>query len=52
MSGGGLEKALEGHLLAASQAVEQQLDAEIERLDKMDEDDMEVIVFAVKILKI
>lgn len=43
MSGGGLEKALEGHLLAASQAVEQQLDAEIERLDKMDEDDMEAL---------
>ena len=39
---GGIEQALEGHLLAATSAMEQQLDAEIERLDKMDEDDMEV----------
>ena len=42
MSGAGLEQALEGHLLKASQAIEQQLDAEIERLDKLDEDDLEV----------
>ena len=42
MSAGGLERALEGHLLKATEAMEQQLDAEIERLDKMDEDDLEV----------
>ena len=45
---GGIEKALEGHLLAATQAMEQQLDAEIERLDKMDEDDLEVSINGMK----
>ncbi|KAH3839976.1 thioredoxin domain-containing protein 9-like [Dreissena polymorpha] len=43
MNPGGIERALEGHLLQATKVVEQQLDAEIERLDKMDEDDFEVL---------
>jgi len=39
----GIENAIQNHLLQATTAVEQQLDAEIERLDKMDEDDFETL---------
>ncbi|KAL4230815.1 Thioredoxin domain-containing protein 9 [Mactra antiquata] len=38
-----VQNALEGHLLQATKVVEQQLDAEIERLDKMDEDDFDAL---------
>ncbi|XP_005112130.1 thioredoxin domain-containing protein 9 [Aplysia californica] len=34
---------LENHLLQATQVIENQLDAEIERLEKMDDDDFEVL---------
>lgn len=43
MNEAGMQNALEGHLLQASKAVEEQLDAEINRLDKMDEDDFDVL---------
>lgn len=43
MNPAGMQNALEGQLLKATQVVEQQLDAEIERLDKFDEDDFEVL---------
>lgn len=43
MNQAGMQNPLEGHLLQATKVVEQQLDAEIERLDKMDEDDFEVL---------
>lgn len=43
MNQAGIQNALEGHLLKATQVMEQQLDAEIERLDKFDEDDFEVL---------
>lgn len=43
MNQAGLQNALEGHLIQATQVVEQQVDAEIERLEKMDEDDFEVL---------
>lgn len=39
----GIQSAIEGHLLQATKVVEEQLDAEIERLDKMDEDDFEML---------
>ena len=39
----GIEQAIQGHLMQATNAMEQQLDAEIERLDKMDEDDFDVL---------
>lgn len=38
-----VQNALEGHLLQATKVMEQQLDSEIERLDKMDEDDFDVL---------
>lgn len=38
---GALQNAMEQQLVNAAKAVEQQLDAEIEKLDKMDEDDIE-----------
>ncbi|XP_045203350.2 thioredoxin domain-containing protein 9-like [Mercenaria mercenaria] len=43
MNQAGMQNALEGHLLQATKVVEQQLDSEIERLDKLDEDDFEVL---------
>ncbi|XP_052796926.1 thioredoxin domain-containing protein 9-like [Mya arenaria] len=43
MNPGGMEKMLEGQLLEASKVVEQQLDAEIDRLEKMDEDDFDML---------
>ncbi|KAJ8297579.1 hypothetical protein KUTeg_024110 [Tegillarca granosa] len=36
-----MEKALEAHLMQATQMIEQQVDAEIEKLDKMEDDDYE-----------
>lgn len=43
MNSGNVQNALEGQLLQAAKMVEQQLDAEIEKLDKMDEDDFEAL---------
>ena len=34
--------ALANHLVQATKVIEEQLDAEIEKIDKMDEDDFEV----------
>ena len=36
-----MEKAVERSVLQAARAVEEQLDAEIERLDNLDEDELE-----------
>ena len=38
---GAMQNAIEQQLVQAAKTVEAQLDAEIERLDKMDEDDIE-----------
>ncbi|CAL1531376.1 unnamed protein product [Lymnaea stagnalis] len=38
-----MANALENHLLQATQIIETQLDAEIERLEKLDDDDLEVL---------
>lgn len=38
-----MENAIEQQLLAATQMIEQQVDAEIQNLDKMDEDDFEAL---------
>lgn len=38
-----MENVLEQQLLAATQMIEQQVDAEIENLEKMDEDDFEML---------
>lgn len=38
-----MENALESHLIQATQVIEQQVDAEINKLDHMDEDDFEVL---------
>ncbi|ESO88497.1 hypothetical protein LOTGIDRAFT_193380 [Lottia gigantea] len=38
-----MEQALEQHLLQATQAMEQQVDAEIEKMSKMDEDDFDAL---------
>lgn len=37
-----MEQVLEQQLMAAASMVEQQLDSEIDRLDKMDKDELEV----------
>ena len=41
MAGGG--NMVEQQLIAATQIIEQQLDAEIERMDNLDTDDLEII---------
>ena len=38
-----MEQILQDHLVKATSVVEQQLDAEIDRLDKLDDDDIEKI---------
>lgn len=38
-----MEQILEQQLMAAASVVEQQLDSEIDKLDKMDKDDLEVL---------
>ena len=38
-----MQQAVEAHLMNAAQQVEQQLDAEIEKLERLDEDDLETI---------
>ena len=38
---GGMEEALQNHLVKATEVIEQQVDNEINKLDKMDEDDFE-----------
>ena len=37
-----MENALADHLVKATKVIEEQLDAEIEKMEKMDEDDFEV----------
>ena len=37
-----MENALAEHLVKATKVIEDQLDAEIEKMEKMDEDDFEV----------
>ena len=38
-----MEQLLEQQLMAAANVVEQQLDSEIEKLDKMDKDELEIL---------
>ena len=43
MAGSGSGAMVEQQLIAATQIIEQQLDAEIERMDNLDSDDLEMI---------
>ena len=43
MAGANIGDLISGQMMAAAKVVEEQLDAEIEKLEKMDEDDLELL---------